>query len=176
MHGAPGAQQSLGALQDWPSVEQQVPSFGGGGGGGGSFGARMVPLHAPQHVLDDVLHPVPGGEHAAPSPPSGAPAQQPAPWHSQPSARLPSQSYQLGAHATWQYAGGPGWHVLVSPDDGAMHACPHVPQFAFVLSCVSQPVLGFASQSPHPGSHASLHVPRLHAGVACGALQSRHAG
>jgi len=57
---------------------------------------------------------------------------------------------------------------------GRVQATPHAPQSVSVLVAVSQPSDAVESQSPQPESQlAMLHVPPVHAGRPCAAVQAR---
>jgi hypothetical protein len=52
------------------------------------------------------------------------------------------------------------------------HCAPHEPQFAFVLSEVSQPFEALPSQLPQPLVHAGTHAPLVHAVVPLAFVQA----
>ena len=97
-------QQSEMSAHACPGDAQQVPfPFDSGEGENGT----IAPLHAPQHVGFDVAQRAWGGWQTGPEsvvPPSTA-VQHPTPLHSQPSAKLPSQSYHPDSHAEGTQAG-----------------------------------------------------------------------
>ena len=83
---------------------------------------------------------------------------------SQPLVTLPSQSTKPALHATAQR---PAAHAGVPL--AALHALPHIPQWAAVVErSVSQPLAGFMSQSPKPAVHVRAQRPETHAEVALG--------
>jgi hypothetical protein len=85
---------------------------------------------------------------------------------SHPFAKAASQFANPDAHAIAQLF---IWHdtvpLGVAP---ALHARPHEPQLAVVVTSVSQP-LAVGSQSAKPATHACVHTPAAHRAIACGA-------
>jgi hypothetical protein len=51
------------------------------------------------------------------------------------------------------------------------HGTPQAPQFDVLVSAVSQPLLAFASQLPHPETQVGTHAPLVHAVVPCAFVQ-----
>lgn len=76
----------------------------------------------------------------------------------------PSQSAYGGVHA--QTPQTPPTQIAQPPPEP--HACPQPPQlFTSAARFVSQPLVGFPSQSPQPGSHLGWQAPAMHWARAC---------
>jgi hypothetical protein len=81
---------------------------------------------------------------------------------SQPLAGFMSQSAKPALHAPTRHV--PPVHAPVAL--GGRHTTPQPPQcVAVVASEVSQPLVGFMSQSPKPAAHPRLHIPSAHEAV-----------
>jgi hypothetical protein len=72
---------------------------------------------------------------------------------SQPLAAIPSQSAKVPVQLWTAHC----WLMQLSFAFGKLHAKPHPPQFCTVVMLVSQPLLGFPSQSDHPVEQVGTH-------------------
>ena len=89
---------------------------------------------------------------------------------SQPLAGLPSQSLKPAAHEATRHD--PVAHVALP--FATEQVVPHAPQLSTVRTLVSQPFVGFSSQSLNPAlQDPTSHVPPLHAGVPFAVEQTR---